>query len=172
MLYHLVPESCGISRGLAKWSHSVALTRCKAWTCSEWAPDFQCRMQPLKVRGHHAVNHMGQVECGSAAPLVAFPDTSLSHDDRSLACYFCHLVVSMACLGSRWLCLWRARPILVFSGQAQLHFLCPYQASPVFPKLLLSHLGNTVPAENNEKNNWPGEMSISPLSPVYHDLDG
>lgn len=82
---------------------------------------------PLKV-SHRAVSQLGQVECGRAAPLVAFPNTFLSHDDQLLACYFCHLVVSMACLGSQWLCMWRACPVLFFSGQAQLHFLWPYQA--------------------------------------------
>lgn len=50
----------------------------------------------LGVRGHPAVNQTGQVECGPAAPLVAFPDTSLSHDDRALT------AVS-ATLSSQWL---------------------------------------------------------------------
>ena len=39
-------------------------------------------------------------------------NTSLSHNDRSLACYFRHLVISMACLGSRWLSVESLSPAL------------------------------------------------------------
>lgn len=128
----------------------------KAGTCSEWAPDFQCCMQPLRVRGHRAVSQMGQVECGRAAPRVAFPNTFLSHDEQLLACRFCHLVVSMACLGSQWRCMWRACPVLFFSGQTQLHFLWPYQAL-CFQNCYSATWGllrpYILPAENNEKNN-------------------
>lgn len=94
MLYHLVPESYGIEQWPSQLLPQWGLTVCsKAWTCSEWALDFQCCMQPLRVRGHCAANQPRQVECCTAAPLVAFSNTFLSHDDRSLASYFCHLVI-------------------------------------------------------------------------------
>lgn len=95
---------------------------------------FPVMQQPLGGRGHEAATQAEQWN-------VAFPNTSLSHDDRSLACYFCHLVISMACLGSQWLWVWRAlSPVL--SSQDRLDFTSSGLINPWFPKLSLSHLGS------------------------------
>lgn len=111
------------SQLLPQWGLTVCS---KAWTCSEWALDSQRSMQPLRVRGHHAANQPRQVECCTAAPLVAFSNTFLSHDDRSLASYFCHLVILVWGL-SGCVCGKTISSPFFFSGQAQLHFLWPYQ---------------------------------------------
>lgn len=111
----------------------------EAGTCAEWAPDCQRCVQPLGVRGRLAVNQTRQVECRPAAPLVAFPDTSLSHDDLSLACCFCHLVISMACLRSQWLCMWRACPRSFFS-QDKLNFTSSGLIKPFVSKIVTQPL--------------------------------
>ena len=137
-------------------------------------------MQPLRVRGHPAVNQMGQVECCPAAPLLAFPDTSLSRNDLSLACCFCHLVISMACLRSQWLCMWRACPQSFFS-QDKLNFTSSGLIKPFVSKIVTQPLGElnlTPPSlhplkitgttmEHGEDVHLP-----HPPSPVCHDLDG
>lgn len=83
----------GLNSDLVHWSPSKALTCSKAWICSEWDPDSQWCVRPIRVRGHPAANQARQVECGAAAPLVAVPSTSPSHTDCSLVCLFlppCH----------------------------------------------------------------------------------
>ena len=119
-------------------SPSEASTYPKTWTCSEQALDSQWCTQPFRVRGHHAARPTGQVECCTAAPLVAFPNTSLSHDNRSLACSFRHLVISMACLGSQWLWVWSACPQPFFL-RTSLTSLPLALSDSLFPKLLLSY---------------------------------
>lgn len=115
----------------------------------------------FRVRGHCAARPAGQVECCTAAPLVAFPNTSLSHDNQSLACYFRHLVISMACLGSQWLWVWRACPQPFFLRTSSTSLPLALSDS-LFPKLLLSYSGNwtqflppdILPAESNKKSSW------------------
>lgn len=129
MLYPLVPESCGIQQWASRMIPQLGLHTFQSLNLFWMGSGLPWCMQSLGSWGYPAVNQTGQVECGPAAPLVAFPNTSLSHDDRSLACCFCHLVISMASRGFQWLCMWRACPqsLSPGSGQAQLHFLQPYQ---------------------------------------------
>lgn len=150
------------SSGLAGLSHSQSSMHSQAWTCSEWAPDSQGCMQPLRVRGppcHQPVRAGGVLH--SCTP-VTFPNTSWSHDDRSLACYFCRVVIIVCGLDG---CACRgllSNPF--FSGQAQLHFLWPYQTlcfqncySATCRVGLDSHPyphPYILLAESNEENNW------------------
>ena len=160
-----------LSSDLAEWSHSEASTCSKALTCSKWAPDSQWCTQPLRVRGRHAAGQAGQVECCTAAPLVAFPNTSLSHNDWSLACYFCHLVISMACLGSQWLYMRSAcpQPFFLRTNWTSLPLAL---SNPLFPKLLATwgvELDFSLPTSSRlkvmRKTVDHGEMSILPILP-------
>lgn len=114
-------------------------------------------MQPLRVRGHPAANQSRRVECCTAATLDAFPNTSLSHDDRSLACYFCHLVVLVEV--SVAVRVESLSPVLF--SQDKLNFTSSGFIKPFVSKIVTQPLGELnstlppyiLPAESNEKNN-------------------
>lgn len=83
--------------------------------CNTHGPQGQQRLS-------HQLDKLGEIPCSWA--LVIFPDTSLSRGDCSSAhCLSpCH-----ACLGTQQSQVSRSCPQPLCSGQAQLHFLWPYQ---------------------------------------------
>lgn len=112
-----------------------------------------------------------QVECCPAAPLVAFPNTSLSHDARSLACCFCHLVVSMA------VHVESLSPALF--SQDKLNFTSSSLIKPFVSKVVTRPLGelNSTPPSLRppslmRKQLTPVRVSIFPSSPARQDRDG
>lgn len=141
------------SSDLAERSHSEALTRPTAWTCSKWAPDSQWCMQPLGVRGHRAANQPRQVECRTAAAWLRFPTPPyprMAAGQHAVSATLSHL------------CVWRACPQCFFlrTSSASLPLAL---SSPLFPKLLISHLGGwtqllppyILPAKSKEKDSGP-----------------
>ena len=145
---------------LAKWSPSGASTFAKTWTCSEQALDSQWCTQPFRVRGHRAARPAGQVECCTAAPLVAFPTPPYP---TTIGRW--HAI--SATLSSQWLVwglggwVWRACP-QPFSLRTSSTSLPLALSDSLFPKLLLSYLGSwtqflppdILPAESNKKSSW------------------
>lgn len=125
------------SSDLAAWSRSEGLTRSTAWTRSEWTPDSQWCMQPLRVRGHHAANQTRQVECRTAALWLHFPTPPCP---TMLARW--HAVPATL----SYLCVWRACPQCCFLRTSSTS-LPPALSNPLFPKLLIKPLGglNSTP---------------------------
>lgn len=166
------------SQLLPQW----CLTVCsKAWTHSEWGPDSQCCRQPLRVRGHRAVNQRRQVEHCTAAPLAAFSNTFISHDAQSLASYLCHLVILVWVLSGCACGKTISSPFFSFfpSGQAQLHFLWCYQTlcfqnrySTTWGVKLNSSLPTSSQLKVMRKTIGPGEDVGLPVLPSLPWLRG
>lgn len=119
-----------LSSDLAGRSHSEASVVFQGLSLLRAGPGFPAMRAASQRQGPPCCQPDGAEGVSLSCTSGCIPDTSLPRDDGWLACCFCHLVSLMACLGSLWLCVWRACPQFFFfspSGQAQLHFLWPYQ---------------------------------------------
>lgn len=168
-----------LSSDLAGRSHSEASVVFQGLSLLRAGPGFPAMRAASQRWGPPCCQPDGAEGVSLSCTSGCIPDTSLPRDDGWLACCFCHLVSLMACLGTLWLCVWRACPqFFFFSPLRTSSTSLPLALSnPLFPKLLLSHLGggthSSFPTSPQlkamRKPVTVARVSLLPPPPVYHD---